>query len=322
MAHLPTPCLKSLSTKYDYHFDRQHALREIEYRKRMLADDYKETKIEDLMKIQEEGESIFPDILEREIARRRNKKPFVYMDPKYLSPFLGVADDQVTVSLKGCNRYSSGIATLCKQFNGWGKWFFEVEIIDFPRPDTTSISIGWDTYRGNNPINYDGPIPGMTAGERNQFGYSWQNDGMFHFDGKGEHCSTEYTQGDVIGCAINQDKKLISFYKNGVKIVLLRRETTKKGTNKKSIQEIHSVTISDPNYKLYPSICLFSPKKNVECVVRFNFSGPFKCEVPPLHEPYGDERKVMRQQLEQKQLNMKDQNYEEEQSGSDNDSDN
>ena len=50
MAHLPTPCLKSLSTKYDYHFDRQHALREIEYRKRMLADDYKETKIEDLMR--------------------------------------------------------------------------------------------------------------------------------------------------------------------------------------------------------------------------------------------------------------------------------
>jgi hypothetical protein len=307
MAHLPTSSLKFLSTKFDYHFDRSFVLKELEYRKSILADEYKDIKIGELINIQESGASIFPDILDRELSRRRSKKPFVHMDPNLMSPFLSVDDDQLTVSLKGYNRYSSGIASQNRQYTGWGKWFFEVEILEFPRPETTSISIGWDTYRGGSSASYDGPIPGLTAGERNQFGYSWQNDGMFHYEGKGEHCETEFAQGDVIGCSINQDKRLVTFFKNGIKIVLLKRESSRKGpNNKKVIQEMHSVQISDKNYKLYPSVCLFSPKKNVHCVVRFNFSGPFKCTAPPLHEPYGDERKVMRQQLEQRQI-MKDQ---------------
>ena len=38
----------------------------------------------------------------------------------------------------------------------------------------STISVGWDTQR-EPPL--DGPIPGLTPGERNQFGYSWQSDG-------------------------------------------------------------------------------------------------------------------------------------------------
>ncbi|KAL0489472.1 Set1/Ash2 histone methyltransferase complex subunit [Acrasis kona] len=301
MSHLTTSTLLNLSNRYDYHFDRTFVLRELEYRKSIQAEEYKEVKIENLIDMQESGEILFPEILDFEILRRRNKKPFVHLSSQLMSPFLSLNDDQLTVSLKGLNRYSSLSATHNRVHSGWGKWYYEVVIVSFPASELgASISIGWDTFCGNSPVNYDGHIPGLTAGERNQYGYSWQSDGMFHYEGRGEFCESSFSQGDVVGCALNQDKKHIMFYKNGEKIVLIKREM--KGLqNKKQIQNIHSVQITDKNYKLYPSACLYSPKKNLDCTIKFNFSGPFVYPAPPLYEAYGDERKIMRQQLEIKQ---------------------
>ena len=105
----------------------------------------------------------------------------------------------------------------------------------------------------------------------------------------------KFGAGDVIGCAINQSKKKLTFYKNGEKIILIKKESNRR------IQEIKSISIQDDFYELFPAACLYSTKKNSDCTIKFNFSGPFVAQ-PKHYEPYGDQRQILKQQKQIKEL--------------------
>lgn len=47
---------------------------------------------------------------------------------------------------------------------------------------------------------------------------------MFHYNGKGEYIGSTYGKGDVIGCALDQDKKTVTFYKNGEIVSLFPKD--------------------------------------------------------------------------------------------------
>jgi len=108
---------------------------------------------------------------------------------------------------------------------------------------------------------------------------------VLHCEGKGIFTGTKYGVGDVIGCGLNQYKKKLTFYKNGEKITLIRKESNRR------IQEIKHIVIQDENYELFPAACLYSTKKNYDIALRFNFSGPFMAQ-PRLYDSYGDERQI------------------------------
>ncbi|KAG2375288.1 hypothetical protein C9374_009911 [Naegleria lovaniensis] len=290
LAQLPVQKLKDLKNSYGFHFSRAMVEKEIEYRKGMLADEFRDKTVEDLMELTKKG-CVFPDVLESEIEKRKNKKPYVSLNTERCSPFLSIDDDFVTVHLKGQKRYSTVHATHSLNYKGWAKWYFEVLIEQFDESFGSSISIGWDVDRSS----CDGPIIGLTPGNRNQFGYSWQSDGLLHHYGKGMFIGTKFGAGDVIGCGINQTKKKLTFYKNGEKIILIKKESNRR------IQEIKSIAIQDDFYELFPAACLYSTKKNSDCTIRFNFSGPF-INQPKHYEPYGDQRQILKQQKQIKEL--------------------
>ncbi|KAL9653472.1 hypothetical protein ABK040_002105 [Willaertia magna] len=173
IAHLPIPMLIELQENVGYFFPKSLIDTELEYRKGMFADEYRDKSPEELIQILEAGNVIFPDILKQEIDRRRTRKPFVFLDPERCSPFLKIEEDGLTVSMQSHKRYSCVHATHSRNYEGWNRWYFEVTIVKFEEVYGSSISIGWDVER----TSFDGPVIGLTPGKRNKYGYSWQSDG-------------------------------------------------------------------------------------------------------------------------------------------------
>jgi len=172
LAQLSIQTLKELQQQNDYFFPKSIVDKELEYRKGMLADEYREKTVEELMSMTK-GNPLFPDVLLAEIEKRKSKKPFVHLNPERCSPFLIIDEDLLTIHLKGQKRYSCVHATHSRNYEGWAKWYFEVKIEKFDEALGSSISIGWDVDRPS----LDGPIIGLTPGYRSQYGYSWQSDG-------------------------------------------------------------------------------------------------------------------------------------------------
>ena len=47
---------------------------------------------------------------------------------------------------------------------------------------------------------------------------------VLHYEGKGVYIDEQFKEGDIIGCAIDQDKKSLTFMRNGNRVTLVRRE--------------------------------------------------------------------------------------------------
>ena len=223
LSQLPTEQLQELAEQYDYYFPRDIVLKEIEYRKGILVAEYKDCSVPELLAKMTAAEgTVFSDLLANEIMNRKKKKPFVSLNPIQMSPFLKLHEDGLTIELRGHKRYSCVHATHSRSFEGWGKWYFEVVIEEFDESYGSSISIGWDVPRDSSCM--DGPILGMTPGEKHLFGCAWQSDGILHYEGRGVYIEEQFKQGDTISCSLDQDKKVLTFFKNGHRITLIKRE--------------------------------------------------------------------------------------------------
>lgn len=223
LSQLNSEQLHFLADQFDYSFPRDLVLKEVEYRKGILVAEYKDYSVPELLeKLSAAEGTVFSELLSHEIAKRQKKKPFVSLSSTFVSPFLKVHEDGLTVELRGHKRYSCVHASHSRNFEGWGKWYFEVYIEEFDESYGSSISIGWDVPR--DPSYMDGPIIGMTPGEKTMFGFGWQSDGIFHYGGGGVFIEEFFKQGDTIGCSLDQDKKMLMFFKNGHRITLLRRD--------------------------------------------------------------------------------------------------
>ena len=100
--------------------------------------------------------------------------PYLSVDSTYLELNLIVCTTQsIIYTLQRHQRYATAHATQSRYYEGWGKWYWEAKVIEFHAGFGSTISIGWDVPRQS----LDGAIPGLSPGERDQFGFAWQSDG-------------------------------------------------------------------------------------------------------------------------------------------------
>ncbi|ETW07649.1 hypothetical protein H310_02115 [Aphanomyces invadans] len=159
-------------------------------------------------------------------------------------------------------------------------------------------------------------IPGLTPGEDGKdFGIMWVSDsnvsgppvaaasdaaptsggiGMLYINGKQHSGMPCCRQGDVIGCAIDQDatEPFVTFYLNGTLVSVPGPPSSNlnaSGHNNKegATHGLKKLLLHSANYALYPAVTLFA-SHDPTARVRFNFRGHFDFPIPG-YDPYGAE---------------------------------
>uniref|UniRef100_A0A7S1J0G6 B30.2/SPRY domain-containing protein n=1 Tax=Eutreptiella gymnastica TaxID=73025 RepID=A0A7S1J0G6_9EUGL len=254
-----------------FYFKQELFNKEVGYRQAQMRETYASWTLKDLTDAQIGEQEPWPRLLEEEIQRRRDHtNSFVSIDAQRLNTQLILLDrDRRTATLIKSHKYASIVGTQARQHSGWGKWYWECKIIGFERSNGCTVSIGWDAPRTNYQESY---VPGLHPGEEGAHGWMWTSDGLLHHSGVAEDVFMTFDRDDVIGVGLDQDRKLLTFYKNGQQITLLKKKNDLKLPEK---------------YFLYPSICMYSARSKQQVKVVAEFCGPFDCKVPKFFKPYG-----------------------------------
>eukprot|EP00817_Percolomonadidae_sp_ATCC50343_P003633 CAMPEP_0117426170 /NCGR_PEP_ID=MMETSP0758-20121206/6328_1 /TAXON_ID=63605 /ORGANISM="Percolomonas cosmopolitus, Strain AE-1 (ATCC 50343)" /LENGTH=723 /DNA_ID=CAMNT_0005211159 /DNA_START=55 /DNA_END=2223 /DNA_ORIENTATION=+ len=328
MDQLTDDTLLSLYDDVDYSFPRALVEKELKYRQSIHLEKYRQMTTNELIHELDHGQPVFPAILESELSHRRDKVPYVTMElpepsqlaktPKtptatpsmfksVVSPSAGahkfprtmVDADCLTIRQMHHKKYQSIYASHSRISDGWGKWYFEVEILKFDNQYGSSLSIGW----GVPYLTLDSKIIGVSPNDRHQSGFSIHSDGLFYCNGQRFVLDETLKEGDIIGVSLNQDIKSKSFQpSSSVMSSMMDSEnatsehTTSFFINGEAIQikNEHDIQVVDAQYNLYPACSIYNGIPDSAIVVRFNFAGPFKYTPPRLHAAYGDELKSSR----------------------------
>uniref|UniRef100_A0A7S1PHG8 SPRY domain-containing protein n=1 Tax=Percolomonas cosmopolitus TaxID=63605 RepID=A0A7S1PHG8_9EUKA len=295
MTRLSTETLLSLTQDIDYSFPTSFVTKEVEYRRSLARNNYHSKPLPTLIAMSTDPEKYevhFPDILREELAARRGSKPKVSMKK---SPFIG--DDELTVTHSDiCKSYITHYATLSRDYTGWSRWYFEVNVKELHAEYGSAICVGFGVpyedpaalTTSDKKKKYDEssvsllhlPAPdhsikqkiiGLTQNYRNKAGYALSSEGFIYHEGNREVLpGFQLHSGDVIGCALDQVKKRVDFFLNG--------------------KSLKGLQIQDELFVLSPAVSVWHTHKGSECSVVFNFSGPFEHEYPG-YEAYSETEK-------------------------------
>ncbi|RHY29929.1 hypothetical protein DYB32_005995 [Aphanomyces invadans] len=233
----------------------------------------------------------YPQVLSKEVDRRREFSR-VKLDASLMTNHVTLTGDDLVVELESANRYCTALATKSRRAGEFGRWMFEVSIkfilmasIEMTDCDGKDFGIMWVS---------DSNVSGPPVAAASDAAPTSGGIGMLYINGKQHSGMPCCRQGDVIGCAIDQDatEPFVTFYLNGTLVSVPGPPSSNlnaSGHNNKegATHGLKKLLLHSANYALYPAVTLFA-SHDPTARVRFNFRGHFDFPIPG-YDPYGAE---------------------------------